>query len=148
VRFVPLDLERSSLRELLVGAGLDISQSALFGWLGVLNYLTPASVAQTLRTVATEFAKGSEIVFDYSSPPNMQDEQTRTMQGYWIRGAERGGEPVRSFIIPARLKPMLFGFGFSEVEQIDGEAINGRYFFGRRDGLRVSRAMYYVRALV
>jgi O-methyltransferase involved in polyketide biosynthesis len=47
------------------------------------------------------------------------------------------GEPWRTFFDPADLEARLRGIGFSDVQDVDGESLNARYFSSRADGLRI-----------
>jgi len=47
------------------------------------------------------------------------------------------GEPFVGFFDPATLSHDLQEMGFKNLEDLDGDQINARYFAGRADGLRV-----------
>jgi len=75
--FAPVDFERQALAEGLAAAGFRADQPAFFSWLGVVIYLSRDAVAGTLRTVAA-CARGSEVVFDFSPPPDELDSAERS----------------------------------------------------------------------
>ena len=58
------------------------------------------------------------------------------------------GEPWVSFFKPPEMADLLDEAGFSHVEDIDGHAINARWFAGRADGLMTTPRAHYVRARV
>jgi methyltransferase (TIGR00027 family) len=127
VIFAAIDFETETLAEALERAGFDLAAPAVFAWLGVLMYLTPETVAATFRAVGA-MAKGSEIVFDYSQPTEtaplyMQAAIAETRQ----RVADIG-EPMLTSFAPADLDALLHESGFSEVEDLGGEALNARFF--------------------
>src|ERR1700704_5537945 len=61
--FAPVDFERQSLSEGLAAAGFRADQPVYFQWLGVVPYLTRATIVTTLDFIAG--ISGSEVVFDY-----------------------------------------------------------------------------------
>src|SRR5439155_11224115 len=64
VTYVPADLEKKDLGEVLATAGHDPEARSVVVWSGVTVYLEPAAVARTLGWMARQ-AKGSCLVFDY-----------------------------------------------------------------------------------
>ncbi len=133
MRFVPVDFERQRLGEELVKAGFEQEQPAFFSWLGVIMYVTLDAAAGTLRFIAS-LGPGSGVVFDYASEA-------------WeplARRVARAGEPFRLFFEPAELARLLVGLGFGELENLDCDGINARYFSGREDGLCVAGGRAYL----
>ena len=92
VTFVAADFEQEDWLTLLVAAGFDPSQPALFLWEGVTMYLDRAAVEDTLRKVAST-AQGSVVAFDYFTTEPLE---TRAL--YWRYGraaAKAAGEPLK-----------------------------------------------------
>jgi methyltransferase (TIGR00027 family) len=148
ITYVPLDLEQTSLLNVLVAAGVKTNQPTFFGVLGVIAYLSAETILEMFGTVATAFPRGSEIAFDYGVSPDLLPERARQVQAAWRQRVETSAEPVLSFTIPSALRPTLFRTGFRDVEQLDTAAINGRYFYARDDGLRAGPAWGLARAAV
>jgi methyltransferase (TIGR00027 family) len=146
--FVPVDLEKASLIEALVRAGVKTSEPAFFGALGLVVYLKPATLRDMFGMIATAFPQGSEIAFDYVVSRELTSERSRQVHEQLFDRLGTLGEPVRSLIIPSELKRTLLGLGFHDVEHLDDEAINGRYFFARGDGLKTHRGCALARAAV
>jgi methyltransferase (TIGR00027 family) len=133
--FVPLDFERDSLADRLKEAGLTM-EPTFFSWLGVTPYLTREAFDATLRFIASQ-PGGSGVVFDYCVPPcSMTEMQRRAFEALAERVA-RMGEPFRLFLDPSELQRHLCEIGFTRSEDLNGEAIDERYFCGRVDGLGV-----------
>src|SRR5215472_16660385 len=65
---VPVDFERDDLGKTLVGAGFQQNSPAFFTWLGVVPYLTQDAIGTTLDYMAS--IQNSEVVFDYTEPPD------------------------------------------------------------------------------
>jgi methyltransferase (TIGR00027 family) len=68
-RYVPCDLAapgcEAHLPAALAEAGFDRGRAAFVVWEGVITYLSDTDVDRTFRLVATQLARGSEIVFNY-----------------------------------------------------------------------------------
>jgi len=146
VAFAPVDFERETVREGLARARLDFSQPAFFAWLGVTPYLTTDAIMGTLGIVAKDMKGGSEIVFDFATPPG-DDPCSRVAREAF--GARVGaiGEPLKSAFTPAALADDLREIGFSGCEVADSAWLNALYFEGRRDGLDL-RGGHIMRARV
>jgi methyltransferase (TIGR00027 family) len=125
--FVAVDFERQNLADELARAGFNMDQPAFFSWLGVIMYLTLEAATQTLRFIAAR-PSGSGVTFDYAT-------------GTWeplARRVARAGEPFRLFFDPVELSKLLRSVGFREIEDLNPEQINARYFRDRADGLQVA----------
>ena len=94
--FVPCDFETDDFVERLATAGLDLAAPSLVLWEGVIYYLAEAAARSTLSRVASEFAPGSLLVFDYlntkmaRSSPKLRAED-RAMKGI----IDELGEPMQ-----------------------------------------------------
>lgn len=133
--FVPVDFERDDLLQSLRDAGVRLDQPVFFGWLGVTLYLTPDAVLNTLAAVA-KLPPGSGIVFDYRIPPEQLNPIERAAVEFVSQQIAAMGEPWLSAFDPAALKRQLQELGFAEVDDLDGDRLNQRYFARRKDGLR------------
>jgi methyltransferase (TIGR00027 family) len=136
VRYVAVDFERETAFEGLAAAGFDAKSPAFFSWLGVTVYLSELSVLSMLESIAG-LAPGSGIAFDYAIDSSGVSERARRAVEVVAARAAAAGEPWTLFFDPEQLKARLRGWGFSTIEDLDGAAINSRYFAGRSDGLRV-----------
>jgi methyltransferase (TIGR00027 family) len=136
VTFVPVDFERQRLDDELVRAGFDPDRPAVFAWLGVTMYLAEASVWNVLRYVLAR-PPGSAVVFDYAVSPNRLNPVERLVVARFADRVARAGEPWTAFFDPGPLAGGLREIGASQVVDLDGTAINGRFFRGRQDRLRV-----------
>ena len=146
--FVPVDLQEASLVDVLVAAGASCSDRVFFSALGLLPYLRPEVIHTMFRAIAAAFPPGSEIAFDYAPPPDLLPPQSREASNRWQALAQQAGEQVISFVLPSDLRRTLVAAGFRQVEQLDFEATNGRYFFARDDDLRVGPGLALARAAV
>ncbi len=145
VTFAPVDLEKEVLATALRRAGFENARCTFFSWLGGTPYVTSGAVASTLRFVASMPA-GSGVVFDYAVPPSSLDPAARAALDELARRVARAGEPFRTFFEPSALADLLRDMGFGEIEDLDAEALNARYFRGRADALKVIGAAHVVTA--
>jgi methyltransferase (TIGR00027 family) len=136
IRYVPVDFERQTAFDGLTHAGFDFRASAFFSWLGVTMYLSEATVMSVLQAIA-RLGRGSAVAFDYATDPVGLSEQARKVLEVMAARVASAGEPWTLFFDPARLAASLRAFGFRHLEDLDGAAINARYFDDRSDGLRV-----------
>lgn len=135
---VPLDFERQSLAEELAAAGFDRGARTIFAWLGVVPYLTLGAFRATLGYIAGCTA-GSGVVMDYGQPRAALPPREQLEHDSLAARVEGAGEPFRLFLTPGQMAEELGGFArpFSRIEDLGCDALNARYFAGRRDALRL-----------
>jgi methyltransferase (TIGR00027 family) len=126
VTFAPIDFERTGLGDGLAKAGFDADRPAFFVWMGVVPYLTPATVYGTLGLIGA-LPAGSGVVFDYGEPPGAMSPEQRAGFERRAAWAEQNGEPFLSHFAPADLAARLPGLGLSLVEDVTYEALAARY---------------------
>ncbi|HLY13417.1 MAG TPA: class I SAM-dependent methyltransferase [Candidatus Limnocylindrales bacterium] len=136
VTFVPVDFDRQDLATELARAGFDPDRPAVFAWLGVTMYLAEASVWNVLRYVLGRPA-GSSIVFDYAREPSSLNPLERVALARMTARVARAGEPWTAYFEPGALDRGVRALGAWLVMDLDGAAINARWFAGRSDGLHV-----------
>jgi len=148
--FTPIDFEVERLVDGLARAGFDPTRPALFGWLGVAAYLELEASLDVLRAIASG-AIETTVVFDYAIPPDVLSSRQRERFEALARRVAAAGEPWRTFFPPADLATRLRDVGFSDIEDLDGTALDARYFSLRPDGLAIEglgRFAHIVRAQV
>jgi methyltransferase (TIGR00027 family) len=148
--FTPIDFESERLSDALARVGFDRTRPALFGWLGVVAYLELEAILEVLGFVASCGA-GATVVFDYAIPPDALPERHRARFDALAGRVAAAVEPWRTFFMPVDIEAHLRDAGFSEIEDIDGDALNVRYFSSRTDGLSIEglgRLAHIMRAQV
>jgi methyltransferase (TIGR00027 family) len=135
--YVPLDFEHKTLAAGLADAGFDAGRPAFFGWLGVVPYLTIDAFRATLNDIA-RLPNGSGISFDFAFPPETLTPQRRKVFDTLSQRVAAAGEPFQLFFTAESLESELHALGFTRIEQVDSERLNGLYFHNRADGLRIS----------
>jgi methyltransferase (TIGR00027 family) len=137
--FAPIDFETGTLRSGLDRVGLDWSQPTFFSWLGVAVYLTSDAIETTLRTVAG-CEPGSEIVLSYDTTAPFRDDIGREMMEVESKLLAAVGEPYTTRFSPAEAETLIERCGLEVAEHPTPEALYGRYFMDRSDGLCPSTA--------
>jgi methyltransferase (TIGR00027 family) len=135
--FAAVDFECQSLADGLLAAGFDRRHTAFFSWLGVTPYLSRAAFDATIRFMA-QMPAGSGVVFDYAVERRLLSPAQQLALDVLSARVARAGEPFQLFFDPEELAADLADLGFSDIEDLNGDAINARYFSGRSDGLAVS----------
>ena len=145
--FAAVDFEKQSLAEGLLAAGFDKRQPAFFSWLGVTPYLSRPAFDATIQFIAS-MPRASGVVFDFAVECSLlSPAQQQALDALSARVA-RAGEPFQLFFDPAALGSDLAALGFRNIEDLNGDAINARYFAGRSDGLAVSGGGHLLSAWV
>ena len=127
LRFAPCDFERQSIADALADAGFASEAPAFISWLGVTQYLSPASVNHTLRWAAS-CVPGSEIVLTFIVPGPEAEAEKKFL-------AARNVD-FSTFFTPDQMTRGLREAGFAQIEHFPPEQANDAYFNGRSDGLR------------
>ena len=131
---VPVDFEREELADALVAAGLDRGARTMFAWLGVVPYLTQTAFRTTLDFILKS-VPGSGVVFDYGQPRSALPLLEQLAHDSLASRVRMAGEPFQLFFTPEQMKEELRAFKM--VEDLGADALNGRYFASRGDGLRI-----------
>ena len=125
--FVPVDFERDDLQEKLSSVGFQRTSAAFFTWLGVVPYLTRDAIDDTLGYIAS--IPNSEVVFDYTEPPEAFTEDVRAYEAARMAQLEKVNERWVSGFEPASIAAILRSHGFDDIEDISFQQIVSR--FGR-----------------
>jgi methyltransferase (TIGR00027 family) len=145
--FVPMDFERDSLEMKLCAAGFRADQPAFFSWLGVSMYLARPTVSTTLAFVA-KCPPQSGITLDYMRPPRRLPWMSRIAFFLVSRRVAAAGEPWRTWFDPDELASELRALGLEPNEDLDGAALDARYFGGRQPSLGRNRIARVITAAV
>jgi len=142
--FAPVDFERQSLSEGLAAAGFRADQPVYFQWLGVVPYLTRATIVTTLDFIAG--ISGSEVVFDYGEP---HENYPPAMRANLTAIAERAaaiGEPWLSQFNPADMAALLEARRFGMFEDVTRAELAQRYYGVLGEDLVAGPGPHVVRA--
>jgi methyltransferase (TIGR00027 family) len=147
VQFVPVDFERDTLADGLGRAGFDASAGAFFSWLGVTQYLESEATRRTLAFIGS-LVRGSGVTFDYALERDLLPWTERRAFDALAARVAAAGEPFLGFFRPDALARSLRATGFSELEDLDRDELNERYFAARADGLCLRGSAHVMTAWV
>jgi methyltransferase (TIGR00027 family) len=119
-----VDFTKDELIPSLRKAGFDAQRPVFFLWLGVVPYLTEQNVFATLSAVAA--IPGAEVVFDYSEPLENYSAAQRPYIEAMAQKVSAAGEPWLSYFDPDTLATKLRELGFTEIEDLDRNAVVAR----------------------
>lgn len=146
-RLVGADLRTDPLLPALTAAGFDADRPAFVSCLGVMMYLTPASVAVLLQSVAA-CAPGTVLVADYLLAPHLRDEPGSAYAAAVGQAAGENGEPWLSTWTPADLTAALRHAGFTDVTHRTQRDAIDPVLWDRTDALRPMALSGLVQAAV
>ncbi|KMS83534.1 methyltransferase [Streptomyces regensis] len=138
LRLVPVDFKGDWWGRLLA-AGLDPGRPVVVACTGVTMYLTRDAVIASFRQVAT-LAPGSTLATTFLRPAEHVEPELRPFHEAAERGARASGTPFLSCFTPQRMVALIREAGFRDARHVPAEELTRRYFAGRPDGLRPSRA--------
>ncbi|SEB93506.1 class I SAM-dependent methyltransferase [Terriglobus roseus] len=127
VTHVAVDFHVDTLAQQLAEAGFDMSQPAVFAWLGVVPYLTDEGFTATMEFLSA-CAPGSELIFDYGLPPEALPQFERMAFESMASRVAAAGEPFQLFFMPDAIHERLCRMGWELIEDLDTSALNARYF--------------------
>ncbi len=136
LKFAAVDFEHQTLADGLERAGFDAEEPAFFSWLGVTMYLTVEGFRATLGFIGGR-AKGSAVSLDFTLPKNLLGLVERVALDRLAKRVEQAGEPFTLFFSEAEMAEEFARVGFTRWEMLGAEAVNGRYFQNRTDGLKL-----------
>jgi methyltransferase (TIGR00027 family) len=127
VKYVPINFNTDSLKDVLLGSGYRNDWRALFVWEGVTYYLFPDAVEETLKSIASYCSAGTTLCFDYGARwPEMLDAHG-VRKAKEAMGATRPGEPIRFQIERGTIESFLSQKGFRLIEHLTAEDMENKY---------------------
>jgi len=123
--FVPVDFERNDLQQKLSSAGFQSTSAAFFTWLGVVPYLTRDAIDEALGYIAS--IPNSEVVFDYTEPPETWTEDVKAYAAARMAQLEKINEQWVSRFEPAGVAAILRSHGFDDMEDISFQQVVSRF---------------------
>ncbi len=145
LEFVGVDFEKQGLGAALGASSYRADAPAFFSWLGTTHYLSPQATLGTLRSIAQSAAPASEVVLDYSVPPELIDPEGQRDMLWMKKLTDRLGEPLIGGLDPAQLHADVKALGYDVIEDLAAPEQTRRYFANRADGLAptpVSRLLH------
>lgn len=128
--YVSVDFESDDLGLKLLEKGYDKSQKTLFVMEGLVMYIPPKAVDETLLFIAKNSGKGSAIIFDYYPQSTVdgtsESESARNIKEY----VANLGEPLQFGIEKEMVETFLKERGFSQIHNVASEDYKREYFQG------------------
>ncbi len=141
--FAPANFERETFADALEHVGFNTGQPAFFSWLGVTPYLTIENTLNTLRLIRS-LSPLNSVVFDFAVPRSTLNPLQQQAFDLLASRVAALGEPFQGFFEPASLVHDLKEMGFVQVQDMNPDTLNARYFHAREDGLRVAGALAHL----
>jgi methyltransferase (TIGR00027 family) len=148
VTYVSIDFDFQKLGPRLLEEGYDSSKKTLFIMEGLVMYIPPKAVAETLSFIAKNSHNGSAIIFDYY-PESVVDGTCKLEIGNNIRNhLINSGEPLQFGINEEEIEDFLKEFGFSDIKNVTNEDYKKLYFHGKNQNRDVCSLLYFAHAVV
>ncbi|WP_338037361.1 class I SAM-dependent methyltransferase [Methanosarcina spelaei] len=148
VVFVSTDFETETLGQRLLNSGFDKSKKTLFIMEGLVMYLPPESIDDTLFFIVKNSGKGSTILFDYY-PESVVDGTCELELGKNIRKFMiQQGEPLKFGIKEGMVETFLAERGFSRVQNVTAEEYKKMYFHGVNKDREVCSLLAFTHATI
>src|SRR5262249_12745220 len=126
LHFTAADLERESVSEALARTPYDRNTPTFFAWPGVAMYLSRSAIFETLRSISSCAASGSELVFDYLDPAAFAADAPARVR-LLLQRVRQWGEPMLSGLDPSTLSGDLRGVGLHLIEDVGPDQVQARY---------------------
>jgi methyltransferase (TIGR00027 family) len=126
--FVPINFDKESIAGRLEQASFRRGAKTLFVMEGVLEYLQPASVGQTFRTIRELAGTGSEIVFNYVYASVIRDETKYYGEEGALETLAKVGEAWHFGIEQGGIGAFLSQYGFTLRDHRDARELEELYF--------------------
>jgi len=131
--FVPINFNKDTLHDILLGAGFDKTKKSLFIWEGVMYYLDMRSIDDTLAFITSHAPAGSSIAFDYSAyTPD-------SANAYGVRELRESvqsthpGEPIKFRLPAGTIETFLKDRGLTLIDHMTAPEMEQTYLT-LRDG--------------
>ena len=148
VVYVPVDFEEETFGQKLFDNGYDPSKKTLFIMEGLIMYIPPKAVAETLKFIVKNSGKDSAVIFDYY-PESVVDGTCKLEIGMNIRNhLIQLEEPLQFGIKEEKIEDFLTEFGFSKVQNVTSEDYKKAYFHGKNGNRGVCELLYFAHAAV
>lgn len=148
VVYVPVDFEKDTLGQKLFDNGYDPLKKTLFIIEGLIMYIPPKAVAETLLFIVKNSGNGSQVIFDYY-PESVVDGTCKLEIGMNIRNhLIQLEEPLQFGIKEEKIEDFLTEFGFSGIQNVTSEDYKRAYFHGKNENRDVCELLYFAHAVV
>lgn len=141
VHFIPADLSRDRVADVLRSTAYTPHSPAVFSMLGLTMYLPPTAVFDTLRSIRDVAPAGSTVIFDYHTTTL---EILRALR----QELESRAEGMNTTFEPPQLAIDLAQLGFRVEEDMGPQDIDARYFAHTESAYHANENVHLIRAVV
>lgn len=145
---VPVDFEAETLEKKLLEAGYSPAKKALFVLEGLVMYIPPKEVDQTLAFIVHSSAPGSTIVFDYVAPSSVDGTGQTEVERNFTQDLANGGEPLQFGLKYSEAEAFLAERGFSRITNLTAADLKKLYFTGNKEFRQVCSLFWIASAQV
>ena len=143
VTYVPVDFDAETLQKLF-DFGFSRQMKTLVIWEGVVHYLIPEAVDQTLEFVLKNSGPGSSIIFDYLYASALTTTHKRAEIVRMQRAKRYTGEGLVFGIEEGQVEEFLRARGYAQIQAVTGKDLKRIYF----TGVNQTRAIAPIYAIV
>ena len=146
VIYVQVDFDIETLGQKLIDSGYDRSLKSLFIMEGLVMYISPKAVDDTLAFIVENSGIGSSVLFDYFPESVVEGtcEVGRNMRDF----AQKAGEPFQFGIKEGTIETFLEKRGFSRIKNVTSEDYKKAYFHEVNKDRTVCSLMFFVHAVL
>jgi len=148
VTYVPLDFEREDLNKLRTADMFDRSKKTLILLEGLVMYLPPSSVDETLDFITRTFEKGSLILFDNYPQSLVDGTDTGEIAANIREFTRKAGEPLKFGMPDGEAARFLADRGYTNIQEITSSEYRHLYFHGNNADRSLSDYLTFVSAEV
>jgi methyltransferase (TIGR00027 family) len=128
VTFIAVDFDKESLSQKLEQSGFQKGQKSLFILEGLLMYLLPGSVRETLETIRQYAGTGSLVVFDYLRESVMRGENTCYGEANALKSVSDANERWQFGLEPTQIVDFLSTHSMELIDHKDGHQLEQAFF--------------------
>lgn len=147
VAYVSVDFDRQMMTDALRQSGFKSDELTFVSFVGVVRYLSREVVISVLTSIVSSMPAGSEVVFDFA-PPSQLQRLRELAEEVIVNRRSRNSRFRPTYLDVAPLTRDLKRIGFADVQLVGPKELNARYCKHRTDGLRIQNRMHLVKARV
>jgi methyltransferase (TIGR00027 family) len=148
VVYVPVDFETGALAGPLMMSGFSDTLKTLFVMEGLVMYIPPESVDETLAFIAESSGPGNAVIFDYYPASVVDGSCNLTVAQNILMFTRMAGEPLQFGIPDGEVVRFLIERGFVRVHNVSGGEYRRLLFHGKNTDRQVCDLLSFVSAEV
>jgi len=148
VVFVPIRSENDKLDNMLFENGYDNHLKTLFIMEGVIMYMPPETVDETLAFIAENTGEGSSVIFDLLERSVINGTSKLREAKSMLKAVNKLDEPFLFGLDPNEIEDFLTIKGFCDVKSVNHKFYKDVYFKGKNRKRKTSGIFTFVHATV